>query len=169
MVRHVRLKHGSRLLLTPNRSLSWRGNVRVWLALSSLSLGIAVAAAWAGAWVVLPFAGLELAALGYAIYYTAQQCQLQEVLDISTETLHLEKGRRYKQMEWDLPRQHTRVTLIEPPPPSVTRPRLVLIYRDLEISLASFLNSDDTRHLLATLRRLGIRIHVERPTSAFWF
>ncbi|WP_243642504.1 DUF2244 domain-containing protein [Sulfurisoma sediminicola] len=42
------------------------------LAIAAVSLFIAVAFALAGAWLVLPFAGLELAGLGWAIHRHAR-------------------------------------------------------------------------------------------------
>jgi uncharacterized membrane protein len=45
----------------------------VFVAVAAASLGIAVAFALAGAWPVLPFAGLELAALGWGIHRFGRQ------------------------------------------------------------------------------------------------
>ena len=74
-----RLPHpdGFRLVLTPNRSLSWHGNVRIWAALFVLSALIATGFTLMGAWVIIPFAGLELIALACGIYLTSRECQRQ--------------------------------------------------------------------------------------------
>ncbi|MDX1800905.1 MAG: DUF2244 domain-containing protein, partial [Marinobacter sp.] len=64
MIRHGQHSDGVRLLLSPNCSLSWRDNVRIWIALCALSAIIVTGMVWAGAWLVFPFAGLELGALG---------------------------------------------------------------------------------------------------------
>lgn len=47
----------------------------VFVAVAAASLGIAVAFALAGAWPVLPFAGLELAALGWGIHHFGRQAR----------------------------------------------------------------------------------------------
>jgi len=46
----------------------------VFLALATIPLVIAVCFALAGAWLVLPFAGLELAGLAWALRHAARSC-----------------------------------------------------------------------------------------------
>ncbi len=54
-------------------SISPQGLALVFAALALLSLGIAAAFAALGAWLILPFAGLEVAALGVAFWFTARR------------------------------------------------------------------------------------------------
>ncbi|WP_148863804.1 DUF2244 domain-containing protein [Marinobacter fonticola] len=168
MVQHIRNMDGSQLLLTPNRSMSWRGNIRIWLCLCLVSGLIASGMLWMGAWVVLPFAGLELLAVAAGFYRTARQCRRREVLRISPDTLRLEKGIDRKQAEWDLPRRATRIHLITPRHPW-TPPKLLLLHRDTEVSFASFLNIDDTKRLIGILESQGILIERRQATEGFWF
>ena len=51
------------IIARPNQSATWNTNVLVLLVLSVPVLGIAAAFALLGAWLILPFAGLELLAL----------------------------------------------------------------------------------------------------------
>lgn len=168
MVQHYRGANGSRLLLTPNRSLSWQGNVRIWLALCAVSAVIVTGMFLLGAWVVLPFAGLELMAVAAGLYQTARKCRRLEVLRISPESLLLEKGIFRKEVEWKLPRRATRVHLISPRHPW-SPPKLFLLHRETRIALASFLNSDDTNILVNILENQGILIERRRPSEGFWF
>jgi uncharacterized membrane protein len=62
-----------RFLIRPNRSLSWSEMVRFYLGMLGVSFGIAIAFALKGAWLVLPFAGLEMLALGIALYMVARR------------------------------------------------------------------------------------------------
>ncbi|WP_375176442.1 DUF2244 domain-containing protein [Marinobacter mobilis] len=162
MVQQLPLNGGTRLLLTPNQSMSWRGNVRVWLALCGVSLAIAGGMAWLGAWVVLPFAGLELAALATAIYLTSLACRRREILTITDEALHLEKGIFRKQAEWHLPRPYARLR-INPPLNPVAPPRLFLVHREKEVALANFLNRDDIEALVSLLEHSGLAIDTRAP------
>lgn len=170
MVEHLNSQDGVRLLLTPNRSLSWRGNVQIWLALLALSALIATGMALAGAWVIVPFAGLELAALAAGIYLTSRACQRREVLTIGESNIHLEKGRTRKLSEWTLPRPYVRVHLDAPVHPFAP-PKLALIHRDTVISLGSFLNVDDTERLVQLLESRGIVIERKTPDPeiGLWF
>lgn len=54
-------------------SISPLGLALVFAALAALSLGIAAAFAALGAWLILPFAGLEIAALCAAFWFTARR------------------------------------------------------------------------------------------------
>lgn len=148
---------GSRYLLTPNRSMTWQGNVRIWLALFVLSAIIVTSFSLLGAWLILPFAGLELAALAGGFYYSSRQCQKQEVLILGPDLVRLEKGMKRKEAEWEMPRQYTRVWQDEQRHP-FTPSKLHLQFRNEEISLGDFLNMDDTDLLLAILQRYGITI-----------
>jgi len=168
MIERLEQEEGIGLVLTPNRSLSWPGNLVIWGAFSLLVLTIAIGMALAGAWVVLPFAGLEILALLAALYYTSRQCHRQEVLLLTAETLRLEKGIRYKQAEWELPRRWVRLSITMPRRPWRT-PELELVHRDTEVSLASFLNREDTRALVAFLERQGIHVERREPDGIVWF
>ncbi|MBU2953828.1 DUF2244 domain-containing protein [Marinobacter sp. F3R08] len=167
-----RLPHpgGLRLVLTPNRSLSWHGNVRIWMGLFVLSALIATGFTLMGAWVIIPFAGLELIALACGIYLTSQACQRQEVLSIDGDDIHLEKGRKRKQQEWSLPTRYTRLQIHSPSHP-FTPARLSLSHRDTEVSIGTFLNIEDTGKLIEILERKGLRIERKEPDPniGLWF
>lgn len=159
---------GKRYLLTPNRSLSWQGNVRVWLALCVLSSIIVIGIGLLGTWMILPFAGLELAAVATGFYYTSRKCQQQEVLVLGPDVIRLEKGTKRKEADWEMPRKYARVWQNEQRHP-FTPPKLHLQYRNEEIPLGSFLNMDDTDALLAILQRYGITIQKRKKPEPLWF
>ncbi|MGM0766780.1 MAG: DUF2244 domain-containing protein [Pseudomonadota bacterium] len=170
MVEHLQCDHGVRLLLTPNRSLSWRGNVRVWLALFAVSLAISVGMVLAGAWVILPFAGLEMLALATGIYCTSRACQAREVLAITPELVTLEKGRQTKHCEWQLPRAYTRVR-VDLPRHGFTPPKLFLNHRGQDVAVGGFLNVEDTQILLRILEGRGVVLDRQAPAPdmPFWY
>lgn len=170
MVEHLKHPDGIRLLLTPNHSLSWRGNVQIWLGLLAISAVIAGSMAIAGAWVIIPFAGLELAALAAGFYLTSRDCQRREVLTIDDTDIHLEKGRSRKLAEWTLPKRYARVRLNAPRHP-FTPPRLELIHRETNVSLGNFLNIEDTDILIRLLESRGMAIERRQPgpQAGLWF
>ncbi|PXX89724.1 DUF2244 domain-containing protein [Marinobacter vulgaris] len=168
MVEQLSRREGDCFLLTPNRSMSWKGNIRIWLAAFILSMLISTGMLLVGAWPVLPFAGLELTALAAGFYYTSRKCQKREVLTFSQELIRLEKGLTHKEKEWELPRQYTRVWQDVPRHPW-TPPKLHLQFRGEEISLAPFLNIDDTEELVAILEKKGLRVEKRRRPEKLWF
>jgi uncharacterized membrane protein len=168
MIEQLESDDDRRFLLTPNRSMSWQGNMRIWMALFVLSALIVTGFTLIGAWVVLPFAGLELAALAAGFYHTSRQCQKQEVLILGQDDIRLEKGIKRKEAEWEMPRQYTRVWQEEARHP-FTPPKLHLQFRNEEVSLGGFLNIEDTQALLAILQQYGVLIQRREKPEPRWF
>ncbi|GGX72334.1 DUF2244 domain-containing protein [Saccharospirillum salsuginis] len=148
---------GTLMRLTPNRSLSWRGNLRILYSLCGLSALIVTGMILAGAWVVLPFVGLELGALAVGLYYTALCCRQQEVVSLDGDTLTIEKGIYRRQTRWQWPRRYTRAWLEVPRHPW-TPPAVYLGHRDEEVPLAPFLNHQDTAELVQALEHAGLTV-----------
>jgi len=74
------LQGASRFVVRPNCSLSWPGVVRFYTGMVVVSFSIAIAFAVKGAWLILPFAGLEMLVLGAALYVVARRaCRWQAV------------------------------------------------------------------------------------------
>ena len=69
-----RPERGRPLPARPRHGIPPSPLVPVFLATAAVSLLIAVAFALAGAWLVLPFAGLELAGLAWALRHAARRC-----------------------------------------------------------------------------------------------
>jgi uncharacterized membrane protein len=59
---------GLRVIVRPNRTLSLRGMTVLFAGLTVVVLTIGIGFTLAGAWPVLPFAGLELAVVGAVLY-----------------------------------------------------------------------------------------------------
>ncbi len=89
------------LLLKRNCSISPKGMILVFAVLSVATLGIATGFALAGAWLVLPFAGLEVAALVTAFLLTARHAADYERIELAPERLRVEvvEGRRLRRHE----------------------------------------------------------------------
>jgi len=60
------LDHVNKIILKPNNSLSPEGTVKVLMALFVIVLLVSIGFSLIGAWLVLPFAGIEIVALAYA-------------------------------------------------------------------------------------------------------
>lgn len=169
MIEHLPQKEGTGLVLTPNRSLSWKGNLAIFFVAVAFFVLMSLVMLLVGAWVILPFAVLELTVLFIGLYLTARKCQLQEVLYIIGDTLRLEKGRYTLENEWEMPRQWSRVCLTAPRHP-FTPPKLLLMYRDTEVPLGTFLNEADTLTLIDLLESKGVTIDRQmRPDETLIF
>ena len=82
-----------RLVIRPNRSLSWRQSLIFLGAISVPLLLISVVLAMQGYWLVLPFAGLEMAALLTCMYLVSRDCHRCEVVSVGESEVTVEKGR----------------------------------------------------------------------------
>lgn len=82
------------IVLTPNRSASWRFNCFVLKIFGFLIFAIAIGWSLMGVWMILPFAGIEFALLVYFVYRTSSDCYLKEVLHLSPTTIRVERGRK---------------------------------------------------------------------------
>lgn len=80
-----------RIIARPNSSLSPRGRIAVVALLASFSLAVAIGFSLIGAWLVLPFAGLELLAVAYAFYYINCHAGDYESITIEGDRLEVEK------------------------------------------------------------------------------
>jgi len=82
-----------RLVIRPNRSLSWRQSMIFLAAIAVPLLLISLVLAAKGFWPILPFAGLELAALFASLYLVSHAARRCEVVSISESLVRVEKGR----------------------------------------------------------------------------
>ena len=83
----------TRFVIRPNGSLSWGQAITFMVFISTVSLGIGLAFAWMGFWVILPFAGLELLALGAGLYVSLRGNDDREVVTVSQGRVTIEYGR----------------------------------------------------------------------------
>lgn len=82
---------GNQIVLNPNNSLSAKAAVRVILGLASMVLLVALGFMHIGAWLVFPFAGLELLAIAYAFYHMHAHSADFERITIDEDTVIVEK------------------------------------------------------------------------------
>ena len=81
---------GFSLTLKRNCSISPAGLGGVFAALALLAVGIGIAFALAGAWLVLPFAGLEALLLGVAFVLTARHAADYERIELASGRIRIE-------------------------------------------------------------------------------
>lgn len=80
-----------RILNRPNRSLSPRGMALLLAAFALVLLGIGFAFALAGAWLVLPFAGLEIAIVAAALASVRRHADDYELIAVQGDDVIVER------------------------------------------------------------------------------
>ncbi len=148
-------------VIRPNQSLSWRAVLRVYAAVALSLLGISVGFVLKGFWPVLPFAGLELVALGAAFYLCLARSQWREIISIDSNIVRVEKGRRRAEERWECPSFWARIQL-EKSPIAWYPSRLVIRYQGRQVEIGRFLNDNERTALADALRRF-LRERLDEP------
>jgi uncharacterized membrane protein len=94
---------GFRVVLKRNCSISPRGLMLVYALLAAIAVGIASGFAALGAWLILPFAGMELVLLGAAFWLTARHAADCERIELARGrlTVEVEEAQRVRRLELD--------------------------------------------------------------------
>ena len=143
---------GCRIILSPNLSANWRTNVKLMYLVTVIAIIVSTGFALAGAWLILPFAGIEVGALFALVYYVSRKCNRKEVIIVSEDSLKVERGYRRPEEQWICDRFWVRAVVggsSHPWHPD----RIILRCRQREIEVGAFLNDKDKQRLVNELRR----------------
>ena len=100
----------TKLIVTANQSMSWKANMYLAASLGVISMGIAIAMATFGLWMVIPFAGLEIVFIVVCLYLTLKRLSRQEVITINNDAITLEWGYNQPDVRVNLPRRWSRLS-----------------------------------------------------------
>ena len=104
----------TRLVVQGNRSMSWHANLWLAASLGVICMGIAVALATFGLWLVIPFAGAEIVLVTACLYLTLRRLSRKEVITVSGEAVRLEWGYTRPDVSVDLPRRWATLRFRDP-------------------------------------------------------
>jgi len=104
---------GFSLILKRNCSISPAGLAGVFGALAAVALAIGIAFALAGAWLVLPFAGLEIAALTLAYLAYARRAADYERIELAAGRLTIEVAEAHRMSRYEMEARRARVYVEE--------------------------------------------------------
>ena len=140
-----------KIVARPNCSLSPQEMAKIVALLAFFSLSIAIAFSLAGAWMVFPFAGLELLALAYAFYFINSHADDYESITISGDRLAIEKHQHKSTSQVVFHRYWAQVVLRQTPS---GEHRLWLRSHGKEVEVGHFMNN---RQRLALAQQLQMR------------
>jgi uncharacterized membrane protein len=145
----------TRLVIGPNASLTGPQALGFFAGMCAVCLAIAGAFTALGFWPVLPFAGLELAALGAALWVVMRRNRYREVVEFEGERLRISFGLvgQGAQASCEWPRRLTRVWLDRGPLES-SPTRLVLGCGASRVTLGKCLTDAERAALAARLKEL---------------
>jgi uncharacterized membrane protein len=150
--------HKSVITLSPNRSANWSQTKKLILAIGVLVMLIAIAWGFAGAWMILPFAGFEVGLLAFLLYRVSYSTYQKQIISIDSETVTFEAGVYFPKRSHSFARYDTKLAIIEADGAfDVTIIRLG--DHNAVVELGHFLNQDDREIALQYLKDAGLRVH----------
>ena len=153
-----------RIDICPNCSLTVRGAMMFFGSLCLISFGVAGMLAIQGLWPVLPFAGLEMVALGWALRVSLQRRFHRQTIMVTEDNVSVESRDHVYCSQVVFPRHWAQVKLRRPA--SRLHPsRLTIESHGRQCELGSFLTEAERRGLALRLQRLVGRVN-ESPSLA---
>ena len=144
----------TQLRLSPNRSATWKQTKLLMLGFTCFVVSIAVAWTLVGAWLILPFAGVEVSALALVMYLVSRATYQWEEVQIDNESITISSSRG---SALTLTRHHTYLFFVEDKE-NRRIPKLVFTTPYAKCEIGSFLNEQDKTQLANHLSDIGIII-----------
>lgn len=150
----TQLDPGTRqLVIKPNQSMPWQTLVSVYLLIVFVSMAIGLAYFHIGLTLVLPFCGLEMLALGVALYVTSRRGSMKEVITVDEESVAVEAGRKEPVIRHEFQRPWTKVVL-ERPQVDWHPSRLLLRSHGRQVEVGRFLNEEERQGVAEVLDKM---------------
>jgi uncharacterized membrane protein len=141
---------GFRRVIRRNNSLSSTGRLVAFALIFIVSIGIAAAFATFGAWLILPFAGLEMLVLFFAFRYMERHAADYELIEIDGDTVKVEWASAGSRHSRAFNRYWARVVVEE------DGSRLALRSHGRELEIGRYMNDEQRLDLARALKR---RLH----------
>jgi uncharacterized membrane protein len=110
-----------------------------------------------GLWLVLPFSGLEMLALGFGLYLTSRKVYRKEIITLDQDRVRIEKGVRRVDQSWEFKTPWIRV-VEEPQDDRIARRTLAISMNGESVEVGSFLANSEKDELAFQLKGCIIRV-----------
>jgi len=150
--------------IAPNCSLGPKSAALFFASICLLSFSIAGFLALRGMWPILPFAGLEMLLLGWALHLSLRRRHYSETILITSERIRVETRDRAGLQQFEFTRHWARVTL-RAADTRLHPSRLTIESHGRSCEIGGFLNEQERRALAGRLARSIGRINESPPLS----
>ena len=133
-------------VITPNRAMPWHQLVWIYSIFAAFTLGIATGFFIKGLVLILPFAGLEILALGVVLYVSAWRGGVREVITITEDKVRVESGRSAPEYSHEFDLAWVQVVL-ERPWHNWYPSNLFLRSHGQQVQIGCFLNEEERQGL----------------------
>jgi uncharacterized membrane protein len=154
MVEVSTFEHQVQLHLSPNRSATWQQTKHLIAAFALFISSIAIAWSLVGAWVILPFAGLEVGLLTLVMYLVSKATYRWETLLISSNSIQVtsSNGISIEFFRPDTSLYYKKDLSLR------CAPQLVLQAPLQQFEVGSFLNLEDKERVHKCMQKAGIAV-----------
>ena len=146
------------ITLSPNSSLTGIYRIIFLASISFVCVGIATVFYFFGAYLILPFAGIEIAILLIAFYLSFKWSSRKELIYISQEVVKIEKGIHKAEYLWEEFRTFTSFQIEKDANKSL---RLSFRSKGDNVIVGDFLNEDDKNILINEIRNIIDELNLE--------
>lgn len=170
------------IILRPDLSLSWQGNVKVFLLIALCSLTIASGFVIQGRWLVLPFSGAEIFLLGASLYVFYRRASRIQLIRLSEHRVVIEQGYHRAEQRVEYPRYWSEFHIESRAPAENTVgqkaaqlqgiepglhgiPRVTICSRQQQTELGDFLGYADKQRLIHALKDITARFSASHQTQ----
>ncbi|HBH09891.1 MAG: hypothetical protein CMF53_02000 [Legionellales bacterium] len=141
------------IMVMPNRAMPWQHIMMFYFLIAAITLAIAITFFIQGLTLILPFAGLELAALGIVLYISAWRSNIKELVSITEEKIKIEIGRNAPEKIYEFDRTWAQIVL-ERSWNNWYPSRLLLRSHGKQIEIGKFLNEQERQRLEVELKKV---------------
>lgn len=145
------------ITLLPNRSATWVQTQLFVAVICSTTLIIGLFWTLMGAWMVLPFSGLEAALVAWLFYRVCHSTYQRQVITCDVRNVTVQFGTHFPKRTWTLERERTRLA-VTGPTHELAPLKLVIADTQHNIELGAFLNKEDKELALRELRNTGLQV-----------
>ncbi|MBT8435483.1 MAG: DUF2244 domain-containing protein [Gammaproteobacteria bacterium] len=148
---------GFRIVLSPNCSITWRELVLFYLFTCLVAIAVGLFFTLQGMWMVLPFSGLEMLALGSGLYLTSRKVYRKEVITLNPQRTRIEKGVQRIEQSWEFKTPRVRI-IDEKRDARKPGRKLAIGMHDAAVEVGSFLANPEKDELAFRLKECIIRV-----------
>ena len=164
MVRCDQLPQSTVITLLPNRSASWAETRLFIFIICGVMLTIGAFWAFSGAWMILPFSGIEAGLVAFLFYRVCLATYHKQVITFANDSVLIQFGKHFPKRSWQLPLNSVYLALTEPKQ-KFSPVRLNVSDGKQSIELGAFLNNEDKQHALLNLMAAGLQIKKYQQSS----
>lgn len=147
------------ILIEPNRPASWKDNVRFVTVFALVSFVIGLVFLLQGFPLVMPFSGLEVLVVFYALYLVFKKYSSCQVIYFTKNSVIIETGKVCADTHIEYQRYWSRFLVEDDGNYNI--PRLSICSKGVSTDIGDFLNYDDKTQLIKLIKHITVNFQLQ--------